>query len=58
VVLLTKGMTGRLQVAPETLRALEERGITTHVLGTQEAVRIYNELRETQPVAGLFHTTC
>ncbi|GAB4526954.1 MAG: hypothetical protein Kow0063_01740 [Anaerolineae bacterium] len=58
VVVLSQGMTGRLQVAPETLAALEEKGISVHVLGTEEAVRTYNRLCETQAVGGLFHTTC
>jgi hypothetical protein len=58
VVVLSQGITGRLQVAPETLRMLEDREIPAHVLGTKEAVRTYNALRETQPVGGLFHTTC
>jgi hypothetical protein len=58
VVVLSQGMTGRLQVAPETLRVLEDKGVPSHVLGTEEAVKIYNELSETEPVGGLFHTTC
>jgi hypothetical protein len=58
VVVLSQGMTGRLQVAPETLRVLKDRGVTVHVLGTEEAVRTYNELRKDESVGGLFHTTC
>ena len=58
VVVLSQGMTGRLQVDPETLHTLQDKGVLTHVLGTEEAVRTYNELSETEPVGGLFHTTC
>ena len=58
VVVLSRGMTGRLQVAPETLQVLKDRGVTAHVLGTEDAVRTYNQLREKEPVGGLFHTTC
>lgn len=58
VVVLSQGINGRLQVAPETLRILEERGVSVHVLRTEEAVRTYNQLRKTEPVGGLFHTTC
>ncbi|NIN69705.1 MAG: hypothetical protein GTO63_34485 [Anaerolineae bacterium] len=58
VVVLSQGMTGRLQVAPETLQVLKDRGVTAHVLDTEEAVRTYNQLREEEPVGGLFHTTC
>ena len=58
VVVLSRGMTGRLQVAPETLQLLKDRGVIGHVLGTEEAVKTYNELSETELVGGLFHTTC
>jgi len=57
-VILSKGVYEQLQVCPETLNMLEERGITTHVLQTEEAVRLYNELREKKRVGGLFHSTC
>lgn len=57
-VVLTMGVWKRLQVCPETLRTLRERGIAAHVLQTEEAVRLYNELCEKAPVGGLFHTTC
>lgn len=58
VVILSRGMAERLQVCPETLQMLEGRGIRTHVLQTEDAVRLYNRLREQQPVGGLFHSTC
>lgn len=58
VVVLSRGMVGRLRVDPETVQLLAERGIPTHVHRTEKAVRVYNQLRETEPVGGLFHTTC
>lgn len=58
VVILSRGMNERLQVQPETLRMLEERGIEFHVLQTRDAVRLYNELQDLHPVGGLFHSTC
>ncbi len=58
VIVLSRGMQERLRVCPETLRMLEERGIPTHVLQTEEAVRLYNDLREKEAVGGLFHSTC
>ncbi len=58
VIVLSKGMLERLQVQPETLRMLEERGVPVHVASTKEAVMEYNALRERQPVGGLFHSTC
>ena len=57
-VILSKGMYEQLHVCPETLQMLKESGITTHILQTEEAVRLYNELREKKSVGGLFHTTC
>ncbi len=57
-VVLSKGVWQRLQVCPETLRMLEEEGITAYVLQTEEAVELYNRLRDQGPVGGLFHSTC
>ena len=42
----------------ETLDFLKGRQIAVHVLPTQHAVALYNKLAQTEPVAGLFHTTC
>ena len=58
VVVLSRGVHERLQVCPETLDLLSARGIRAHVLQTEEAVRLYNELIGDQPVGGLFHSTC
>ena len=57
-VILSKGMYQQLHVCPETLQILKEKGITTHILQTKEAVRLYNELRENKKIGGLFHSTC
>ena len=58
IVILSRGQNGRLEVCEETMRFLEERDVTVHVLPTGEAVRLYNELRGKEAVGGLFHTTC
>jgi hypothetical protein len=58
VVVLTKGVYERLRVCPETLKLLSDRAIAVHVLQTEEAVRAYNRLVETDRVGGLFHSTC
>ena len=58
VVVLSRGVYERLRVCPETLSMLEERGVPVHVLQTERAVQTYNELRETERVGGLFHSTC
>jgi len=58
VIVLSKGINERLQVMAETVEMLENRGVDVHVLQTEKAVRRYNELRETQPVGALIHSTC
>jgi hypothetical protein len=47
-----------LHVPRETLNLLKERQIAAHVLPTKAAVALYNKLAQTEPVGGLFHTTC
>jgi len=57
-VVLSQGMDRRLRVDPRTLRLLEERSVTVHVLETRDAVKMYNDLVGDVPVGGLFHSTC
>jgi hypothetical protein len=58
VVVLSSGMLNALRTRPETLRLLEANGVEWRVARTGEAVRLYNELRESRPVAALIHSTC
>jgi len=57
-VVLARGVWGRLKVGSRTVELLERSGVAVHVLNTKEAVRLFNELGEQEPVGGLFHTTC
>ena len=57
-IVLSQGMLKRLGVCPETLELLKQQGVSVHMLPTQAAVDLYNHLRKTERVAGLFHTTC
>jgi hypothetical protein len=57
-VVLSRGHLGRLQIQPETLNYLESAGIAVHVEETGSAVTLYNRLATTEPVGGLFHSTC
>ncbi len=57
-VVFGKGFYERLGVCPETLRALEGRGVAVHALETGEAVRLYNELAGSEKVGALIHSTC
>jgi hypothetical protein len=58
VIVLSRGMKECLHVPRETLDFLKEREVAAHVLPTAEAVELYNQLAEKEPVGGLFHTTC
>ncbi len=58
VVVLSQGIWERLRIMPETLQMMRRRGIAAHLLQTEEAVKLYNELCETSPVGGLIHSTC
>lgn len=59
VIVLSRGMDLVLQVCPETLTLLEERGITAYVAETRAAVEYYNSLAaQGIAVGGLFHSTC
>lgn len=58
VVVLSTGILEALEVCPETLEILKNKGIPVHVLQTERAVALYNELAAKQRVAGLFHSTC
>jgi hypothetical protein len=58
VVVLGRGFDERLQVCPEILQELEERNVPVYVEQTEAAARIYNELRESERVGALIHSTC
>ncbi|MFD0688482.1 Mth938-like domain-containing protein [Actinomadura fibrosa] len=58
VIVLSRGMKSRLHTMPEAVRFLEERGVEVHIEETTKAVDLYNRLAETEPVGGLFHSTC
>jgi hypothetical protein len=57
-VVLSKGFNERLGVTQDALRMLEDRNVTAHVRETGEAIELYNQLRETEKVGALIHSTC
>ncbi len=57
-VILSKGIYERLQVRSDTLQMLKDKGIPTHILQTEKAVQLYNELREKKSIGALIHSTC
>ncbi|MDH5647528.1 MAG: Mth938-like domain-containing protein [Candidatus Heimdallarchaeota archaeon] len=58
VVILSKGIDELLGTAPETIEMLNGHNIPFHILQTEQAVELYNQLRETHPVGALIHSTC
>jgi hypothetical protein len=58
VVVLSKGFQNRLQVCRETIEMLNDKSIPVHILQTEQAVRLYNELRDQENVGALSHSTC
>ncbi len=58
VVVLSLGQLGRLAVAQETLRDLDNLGVEVHMLRTPAAVEKYSQLRGETPVGALLHSTC
>ena len=58
IVVLSRGMRLMLQTPYETLAMLKRREIVVHVEETREAVELYNQLAQREPVGGLFHSTC
>jgi len=58
VIVLSQGMLGRLNIDMDTMLELGRKNIKVHILKTEDAVRRYNELRETEPVGALIHSTC
>jgi hypothetical protein len=57
-IVLSTGAWRRLRVCPETLRRLDEQGVTWTVLPTLAAVAAYNRLAEREPAGALIHSTC
>ena len=59
VIVLARGVFGRLGVCAETESLLRERGVSYHIEKTKEAVSLFNDLaKQGKRVGGLFHSTC
>ena len=58
VVVLSRGVHERLRVRSDTLELLARRGVEAHVLQTEDAVALYNELATSRPAGALIHSTC
>ena len=58
VIVLSRGVNGRLSVSQEALELLDESGVEYKILRTEKAIEEYNRLAEEKKVGGLFHSTC
>ncbi len=58
VVVLTRGVLGRLGVPHDVVNMLKDRGIEVYVKNTKQAVDLYNQLRDEKKTGILIHSTC
>ncbi len=58
IVILSRGVLGRLKIQNEVVKKLKSENIIVHILKTKGAVKIYNKLSKSKAVGALIHTTC
>jgi len=58
VIILSRGVLGRLKIQKGLVNKLESDGFAVHVLKTKEAIKFYNNLSKSELVGALIHTTC
>lgn len=58
IIIVGTGYYATMRVPKETLEYIKSKNILLHVKDTQQAVRLYNELSEKQPVIAALHLTC
>ncbi len=58
VVILGRGVFGRMKVSDDIRELITERGIELVVLRTEGASKAYNELRERRRVVAALHLSC
>jgi hypothetical protein len=58
VLVVGTGAHGVMNVPQETRKAAREAGVELRIAQTDEAWKVYNELREQRKTAGAFHLTC
>ena len=58
IIILARGTFGRLKVPQSTIDYIEAQGAQVLVHKTPQAIQLYNELCEIQPVGALIHSTC
>lgn len=58
VIILSRGIFGRLRINEKTIKYLQERNIAFHSHRTATAIALYNKLRIVKSVGALLHSTC
>ena len=58
IVILSRGVLGRLKIRKGLINKLESEGFAVHALKTKEAIKLYNDLSKSELVGALIHTTC
>ena len=58
VVVLTRGVLGRLGVPDVVVDQLKNRGVKVHVAKTRQGVDLYNQMCDEKLVGILLHSTC
>ena len=58
VIVVGTGYFGMMQVAPELIAVMQDRGIRLIVQKTTKAWKTYNEMYDQENVLGVFHLTC
>ncbi|MBD3179962.1 MAG: hypothetical protein GF417_10390 [Candidatus Latescibacteria bacterium] len=58
IIILSRGVNGRLTISGEAADLLESSGVEYIILRTDEAISEYNRLAGDKKVGGLFHSTC
>ncbi len=59
IVVLSRGMAGRLRIKADTEQLLKSKNIEYHIEKTRRATDLFNELaKKGKKVGGIFHSTC
>lgn len=58
VLIVGQGAYQRMQVPPKTRERIEQEGFELHVMGTAEAVDLYNSYRDKSRVIAALHLSC
>lgn len=58
VLIVGQGAYSRMKVPDDTRARIKEEGFELHVLGTKEAVELYNQRRDQARVIAALHLTC